>query len=108
MADAPTRLVIFDCDGTLVDSQHVIVAAMNTAFSDQALPAPPAQVTYVTGYPVLRAVQYYTFEKVRVYGAGQWLDETAVTLALKKAVAADGVFRPGMKVCVMPKRRESP
>ncbi len=26
------KLVIFDCDGTLVDSQHIIVAAMNKAF----------------------------------------------------------------------------
>lgn len=26
------RLIIFDCDGTLVDSQHLIVSAMNSAF----------------------------------------------------------------------------
>ena len=35
------KLVIFDCDGTLVDSQHMIVAAMTQAFRahDLALPA---------------------------------------------------------------------
>ena len=26
------KLVIFDCDGTLVDSQHVIIGAMKMAF----------------------------------------------------------------------------
>jgi phosphoglycolate phosphatase len=35
------RLVIFDCDGTLVDSQHVIVDAMQAAFDAHGL-TPPA------------------------------------------------------------------
>jgi phosphoglycolate phosphatase len=35
------KLVIFDCDGTLVDSQHVIVAAMQGAFASEGLIAPP-------------------------------------------------------------------
>lgn len=34
------RLIIFDCDGTLVDSQHMIVEAMATAFAASGL-APP-------------------------------------------------------------------
>ncbi len=34
------RLAIFDCDGTLVDSQHSIVAAMQGAFDAAALPCP--------------------------------------------------------------------
>jgi len=34
-------LIIFDCDGTLVDSQHLIVAAMNDAFAKAALVPPP-------------------------------------------------------------------
>ena len=33
-------LVLFDVDGTLVDSQHMIVAAMNRAFEVAGLPAP--------------------------------------------------------------------
>jgi phosphoglycolate phosphatase len=38
------RLVIFDCDGTLVDSQHNIIAAMQQAFgaAGRALPTPDA------------------------------------------------------------------
>lgn len=35
------RLAIFDCDGTLVDSQHAIVTAMTAAFTATDLPSPP-------------------------------------------------------------------
>jgi phosphoglycolate phosphatase len=34
------KLVIFDCDGTLVDSQHMILAAMREAYGAHALPVP--------------------------------------------------------------------
>ncbi len=34
-------LVIFDCDGTLVDSQHAIVASMAHAYETVGLPCPP-------------------------------------------------------------------
>ena len=36
----PTRLAIFDCDGTLVDGQADICAAMAEAFAGAGLPAP--------------------------------------------------------------------
>ncbi len=36
------RLIVFDCDGTLVDSQHNIVAAMRRAFVLNDLPEPEA------------------------------------------------------------------
>jgi phosphoglycolate phosphatase len=39
------RLVIFDCDGTLVDSQAIIVAAMNRAFEAKGLAPPSRQAT---------------------------------------------------------------
>lgn len=35
---APLRLALFDCDGTLVDSQHMIVAAMREAWRAYDLP----------------------------------------------------------------------
>lgn len=38
------HLVLFDCDGTLVDSQHVIHAAMCRAFDGQGLVAPGREV----------------------------------------------------------------
>ncbi len=37
------RLALFDCDGTLADSQHAIVDAMAMAFAAINLPSPPAQ-----------------------------------------------------------------
>ena len=44
------RLVIFDCDGTLVDSQHAICAAMTHAFTALALPVPArAQILGIVG-----------------------------------------------------------
>jgi phosphoglycolate phosphatase len=42
MTDLATRLIVFDCDGTLVDSQHLIVAAAAQAFLAHGLAPPPA------------------------------------------------------------------
>jgi phosphoglycolate phosphatase len=44
MSSAAIRLAVFDCDGTLVDGQHDICAAMDAAFAAQGLPLPPGQV----------------------------------------------------------------
>ena len=41
-ADIPHRLFVFDCDGTLVDSQHNIIAAMGAAWTHHDLPVPLA------------------------------------------------------------------
>ena len=38
--DSALRLVIFDCDGTLVDSQHAIIASMARAFDAHGLEVP--------------------------------------------------------------------
>jgi phosphoglycolate phosphatase len=52
------KLVIFDCDGTLVDSQHIIVAAMNEAMVVHDLPALPApQVLSIVGLSLPLAVE---------------------------------------------------
>ena len=40
--DIPHRLFVFDCDGTLVDSQHNIVAAMGETWKRYDLPPPEA------------------------------------------------------------------
>lgn len=37
---SPPNLIVFDCDGTLADSQHLIVEAMRLAFQSEGLPAP--------------------------------------------------------------------
>lgn len=38
---SPGRLIVFDVDGTLVDSQHLILAAMTQAFADCGIDLPP-------------------------------------------------------------------
>lgn len=50
-------LIIFDCDGTLIDSQHVIVAAMNDAFESRDRPAPSRHDTLsIVGLSLFEAV----------------------------------------------------
>lgn len=55
--DAPLRLVIWDVDGTLVDSQHNIVAAMHLACEQHGiLPPPPEHVRRGIGLSLVEAV----------------------------------------------------
>ncbi|MEE8394272.1 MAG: HAD-IA family hydrolase [Rhodospirillales bacterium] len=52
------RLAVFDCDGTLVDSQRSIVAAMRTAFGEEGLARPsPQSVRRQVGLPLLGAIE---------------------------------------------------
>ena len=52
------KLVIFDCDGTLVDSQHVIVAAMDRAFAENGLaPLPRAKTLSIVGLSLPYAIE---------------------------------------------------
>jgi len=51
--DKRLRLAVFDCDGTLVDSQHAIVACMASAFIQEGLAAPTiADVRRIIGLPL--------------------------------------------------------
>ncbi len=55
---APLRLVVFDWDGTLVDSAGAIVAAMDEAFAAHRYPAPdPAAVRRIIGLALETAVE---------------------------------------------------
>jgi phosphoglycolate phosphatase len=52
------RLAIFDCDGTLVDSQANICLAMEECFARAGLPAPPRERTRrVVGLSLVEAMQ---------------------------------------------------
>ena len=42
MVESATQLAVFDCDGTLVDSQHIIVESMQRAFREHGLSEPSA------------------------------------------------------------------
>ena len=51
------HLAVFDCDGTLVDSQHTIAAAVSAAFASVGLPPPgPEQSRRVIGLPLADAL----------------------------------------------------
>ncbi len=50
-------LVLFDCDGTLVDSQHGIVETMARTFKEHGLPAPAlAETRRIIGLSLARAI----------------------------------------------------
>ena len=52
------RLVIFDCDGTLIDSQNSIVATMTAAYAELGLEPPSrADVLGVVGLSLPRGVR---------------------------------------------------
>jgi phosphoglycolate phosphatase len=52
------RLALFDCDGTLVDSQHAICAAMDQCFAEAGLAAPARKRTRaVVGLSLLEAMR---------------------------------------------------
>ncbi|AHE56886.1 HAD-IA family hydrolase [Sphingomonas sanxanigenens] len=52
------RLAIFDCDGTLVDSQANICLAMEAAFASAGLPAPERQATRrIVGLSLVEAMR---------------------------------------------------
>lgn len=54
---APLRLVLFDVDGTLVDSQASIIAAMTAAFGSAGLAVPePARILSIVGLSLDRAM----------------------------------------------------
>ncbi len=55
------QLILFDCDGTLIDSQHMIVEAMGRAFASQDLEAPSrAAITYTIGLSPLESLRQLT------------------------------------------------
>jgi len=55
--DKIPRLAVFDVDGTLIDSQHAIVAAMEAAWRAHGLGSPePASVRRVIGLSLVEAV----------------------------------------------------
>ena len=59
MSDSGAKLVVFDCDGTLVDSQHTIIACMNAAFDACDVPRVSDEaIRRVVGLPLLDAVAF--------------------------------------------------
>ncbi len=78
--DTPLRLVVFDCDGTLVDSAHTIVAAMVETWRAYGLDRPPAPraVREVIGLPLQEAI-------ARLYPEGDAEDHRRLTAHYRNA-----------------------
>lgn len=52
------KLILFDCDGTIVDSQHAISSAMEAAFNAHGLMAPErSRIVEVVGLSLVTAVR---------------------------------------------------
>src|SRR3954449_2622893 len=84
------KLVIFDCDGTLVDSQHMIVGAMTKAYEAQGLPLPEREILLsVVGLSLVEA-----FTKLG-QGQGQF---PAESLANHYRDAFQAMRAPGLPV----------
>lgn len=72
--DIMPGLVVFDCDGTLVDSQHMIMQAMTVAFTAEGLSPPPLDaVRRIVGLSLDQAVARL---------AGDWAVEPALVSRL--------------------------
>ncbi|MEK0085553.1 HAD-IA family hydrolase [Benzoatithermus flavus] len=64
------RLIVFDCDGTLVDSQATIVACAQAAFRAEGLIPPPAEaVRRIVGLSLLEAMTALLAEPDPILGA---------------------------------------
>ena len=58
------KLAVFDCDGTLVDSQHAINSCMTDAFIHVGLQPPPiSRVRRVVGLPLAQAIEMLADEE---------------------------------------------
>ncbi|EAQ13013.1 phosphoglycolate phosphatase [Maritimibacter alkaliphilus HTCC2654] len=75
----PLKLVLFDVDGTLIDSQHAIVAAMEAAADEADLPTPTrADTLNVVGLSLVEAVK-------RLFGDFDDYDQARMVQAYKNA-----------------------
>ena len=86
------RLVIFDVDGTLVDSQDHIVAAMHAAFSAEGLTTPARQaVLAIVGLSLPEALAALAALRARVDDPSPLVREhVAWAIARLEARAAAG------------------
>lgn len=84
------RLAVFDLDGTLVDSVHMIVASMERAFAVVGLPAPdPDGVQRIIGLPLEVAIAHLA-PSLDADGCAQVADAYKSNFAALRAAGAGG------------------
>lgn len=94
------RLIIFDCDGTLIDSQAIICAAMDAAFTAQGLePLARARTLSIVGLSLPEAMAHLAPQ----------ISETGRAALAAAYKAAFGVLRkdPAMTEPLFPDTRET-
>ena len=70
------RLAIFDCDGTIVDSQRNICLAMERCFAEAGLPLPePHRTRLVVGLSLIEAMGAMQADEAMVRGLARLLDD---------------------------------
>ena len=92
------KLVIFDCDGTIVDSQHAILQAMHQAFVAAGLPPPAREgVLEVVGLSLSTAIARLLPEPD--VGLVHWLGEAykAAFAELRQSPAHSEPLFPGAR-----------
>lgn len=87
------KLVLFDCDGTIVDSQHHIVSAMTEAFAANGL-VPPARerVLTVVGLSLVNAVSGLLDEQGRALAPKVAEDYKLAFQALRRTGPAEPLY----------------
>lgn len=96
------QLAIFDCDGTIADSQHMIVAAMAEAFRVTGLPAPPREaVVRVIGLSLEHAVRELVPEALHARAAAIAEDYKSSFHALRDAGLPPEPLFPGLKAAIL-------
>lgn len=95
------QLVIFDCDGTIADSQHMIVAAMNEAFRVADLATPPREaVVQVIGLSLEHAVRELLAEPDHHRAAAIADDYKGAFHELRAAGLPQEPLFPGVKAAI--------
>lgn len=95
------QLVIFDCDGTIADSQHMIVAAMNEAFRVAGLTTPPREaVVQVIGLSLEHAVRQLLPEELHARAAAMAEDYKGAFHELRAAGLPQEPLFPGLKSAI--------
>lgn len=95
------KLVIFDCDGTIVDSQHMIVAAMNAAFAMTGRAPPPREaVLSVVGLSLVEAILGLCPEAAPDEAIALAESYKAAFQALRRSGNHTEPLYPGLRACI--------
>ncbi len=93
------RLVLFDCDGTLVDSQHMIIMATESALRQHGFDAPPRKdILRAVGLPLDVAMRHHApnlddATLVEVLNAYREVSQSLVQQDDRGQIMFDGMYK---------------